>query len=822
MSSAVDNVLAAIEQVTGRKPKACGDGWQSCCPAHDDNHPSLSIAAGDDGRVLVRCHAGCPAEKVVKALGLEMSDLMPDDPSDAHGRAARAVRSARAYETAEAVVETLEGQLGPRSRTWTYTNSQGKPVGVVVRWDRDGGKEIRPVARNGKGWGIGAMPVPRPLYALSELADADLVFVTEGEKAADALRELGLVATTCAGGSQAAGKTDWSPLRGKEVVLSPDNDSSGERYADDVFRLLNELEPRPVIKEITLPGLPEKGDAVEFIAARREAGLDNEAIRAELLKLVDEVEAEVVGPISWEPPVPLGHFDLPEFPLEEFPSKLEWLRDYCAAVAESYQVPPDLPGMLVLAVGAAALAKRVEIVVVGDWHEPVNLFVAVAMEPGERKSAVFGAITRPLSEFEREEAERLAPDIARNESERVILANRLKDAETKAAKASKPEEQEEAKKKAFELKEELRNLEVLRAPRYCADDATPEAVSRLLHEQAGRIALLSPEGDTFDLMAGRYGTSGQPNLGVYLKGHAGDDIRVDRVSKDRPPEYVQHPALTVGLAVQPEVLRGLMEKKGFRGRGVLGRFLYSMPRSRVGHRSLRAMPVPPSVARRYADGIRTALRLQPATDNSGRPCAHIIRLSADAIEELDDFRQRVENELREGQAMSAIRDWGTKLPGAVCRIAGIFHGLIHASTGSPSSFEIDAETMRSAIAIGEYAVEHARAAYFEMGTDPAISLARRILDWLVKEGVTEFTKRDAFLRLRGTVRQAKETDAPLAILEEHLYIRERPRESAGPGRKPSPTYEVNPVAHAHNTQNAHNPVSVGDSAHCAHSAQGDC
>jgi hypothetical protein len=126
-------------------------------------------------------------------------------------------------------------------------------------------------------------------------------------------------------------------------------------------------------------------------------------------------------------------------------------------------------------------------------------------------------------------------------------------------------------------------------PRWLVDDATPEALAGLLATY-GRIALLSPEGDVFDQMAGRYNQAG-PNLGVYLKGHAGDLLKVDR--RGRPPEYVERPCLTIGLAVQPEVLRGLAGRPGFGGRGLLARFLYSLPESLVGRRQ----PGAPSAGR---------------------------------------------------------------------------------------------------------------------------------------------------------------------------------------------------------------------------------
>ena len=119
------------------------------------------------------------------------------------------------------------GRLASGRQSWTYHNGDGQPVGIVLRWDTPKGKEIRPVSRTDAGWVIEAMPAPRPLYGLPELAKADRVFITEGEKAADAARSLGFTATTSAGGSKAPHQADWHPLAGKECVILPDNDDAG-------------------------------------------------------------------------------------------------------------------------------------------------------------------------------------------------------------------------------------------------------------------------------------------------------------------------------------------------------------------------------------------------------------------------------------------------------------------------------------------------------------------------------------------------------------------------------------------------------------------
>ncbi len=365
----------------------------------------------------------------------------------------------------------------------------------------------------------------------------------------------------------------------------------------------------------------------------------------------------------------------------------------------------------------------------------------------------------------------------------------------------------------------MSRLEVLTSPQYIGDDATPESIALLLNDNESRFALLSPEGDIFDLMAGRYSSNGAPNLGVYLKGHAGDDIRVNRANRDFRARYIRKPALSIGVAIQPEVLRGLTLKKGFRGRGLLGRFLYSLPQSLLGHRKINACPVEPKTSTAYQGKILDALGLEPNVGENGDPCPHIVTVGSDALQEIDRFAVQVEKQLSPGGEFASMGDWAGKLVGAVCRIAGIFHGLIYATSGNPAKAQIGAETMLGAIAIGEYLIPHAKAAFFEMGADPAIDSARRILGWVSSEQITEFSRREAFNALRGGIQKVNELDIPLEILVNHGYIREVSQEHKGPGRKPSQKYKINPLWLAQNTHNAQNYQGNSSSAYSAQFAQ---
>ena len=347
-------------------------------------------------------------------------------------------------------------------------------------------------------------------------------------------------------------------------------------------------------------------------------------------------------------------------------------------------------------------------------------------------------------------------------------------------------------------------------PRWLVDDATPEALAGLLATY-GRIALLSPEGDVFDQMAGRYNQSAGPNLGVYLKGHAGDLLKVDR--RGRPPEYVERPCLTIGLAVQPEVLQGLASRPGFGGRGLLARFLYSLPASLIGRRQPGALPVPEPVADRYA------LELQALASSLAVPAGDdgpaLLTLDPQAGELLLGFERDLEPRLAADRGdLAHLAGWAAKLAGATCRLAALLHMASHLRDGWAQP--IDADTFAAAVRLAGYLVEHARAVFDLMGADPRIDDARWLLDWIARTNQAQFSRRDAHQAARGRFPKATDLEPALRLLEEHGYLRrvdpEPSRDHHGRGRPASPRFLVNPLPRAtettQTTKTTAEPVSV--------------
>lgn len=161
----------------------------------------------------------------------------------------------------------------------TYRDATGAVLFYRIRLKHPetGDKWIRPMHYNGRAFVIGEPPTPatgKPLYRLPEvLADAGPVYMVEGEACADALAALGVIATT-SGSADSADAADWSPLRGRDVVIWPDKDQAGERYARAVTAKLRGIAASVEWIDLVPLALPEHGDCVDWLAQHPHATAD--------------------------------------------------------------------------------------------------------------------------------------------------------------------------------------------------------------------------------------------------------------------------------------------------------------------------------------------------------------------------------------------------------------------------------------------------------------------------------------------------------------------------------------------------------------------
>lgn len=208
---------------------------------------------------------------------------------------------------------------------WHYRDADGRLLGLVVRYDRPANglpadKQVKPITycegpRGQREWRCKGFPEPRPLYRLDHLKgqpDAP-VLVVEGEKTAEAAtkRFPDYVVTTSPGGCKAAHKADWAPLAGRHVVIWPDGDAPGIRYADNVAEMLLKIGASSVRTVALPPGLPNGWDLADALPS----GWDE----AELLRLLAEARTPRTNP-----PLPLFRL----FYLQNFTPQMPWDRYY--------------------------------------------------------------------------------------------------------------------------------------------------------------------------------------------------------------------------------------------------------------------------------------------------------------------------------------------------------------------------------------------------------------------------------------------------------------------------------------------------------------
>lgn len=485
---------------------------------------------------------------------------------------------------------------------------------------------------------------------------------------------------------------------------------------------------------------------------------------------------------GWNDPIPLSASagdPAPPFPVGCLP---RWMQAHVLSVAAEQQVAVDLPAMLGIAALSLVNAKRYRVHVQGEWYEPVNLYLVVALPPSAGKSPVFRRFFRVVEQHEAE----LASD-ATDRAERVAQQRRM--IEKRMHKAEQAGDDIEAQ---IAL-DDLRGLPPVVIPRLLADDITVERLVDMLKEQGGRLGLVSTEGGLFDAMAGRY--SDKSNLDPYLQAWSGDTIRMDRVA--RGATIVHDPLLTIGLTVQPSVIEALAAKPEFRGRGLTARFMFAIPEDFVGRRDfLNVIPGDQGAADTYVARILAALRT-PVPE-----APETLEMDDAAHQHFSQWRNGLERRRTPQGDLRPMAEWTTKLESSTARLAG----LLAVADGAD---HINAATLSRAVDIGEYWLAHARIAHDLWGRDETAAAASIILQWLREREHGEFSVRDVYRERKSRFVTPDKVVAPLELLADLGWIRPLADGPILVGKRgvPSPRFLPHPSLSVDNStfRNNHGP-----------------
>lgn len=705
-------VALVLSRIQGARPN--GRGWMARCPAHEDRMPSLSIAQGDDGRALLHCHAGCAVKAICDALGIEERELFevgdaPPRPSETTRGGTRAAsaeppRSQRSFPRAADALRDLEGLHGKASATWRYDAPDGSPVGVIARWDTPAGKVIRPISRatSGTGWVHAGMPCPRPLYRLPELIAGEpskRIFVTEGEKAAEAVRAIGFVATTSPHGAKSAAKADWSPVAGRDVIILPDRDDPGMSYAEEVHRLCvtaGATSVRIVRLWDRWTDLPAHGDMADVVA-----GHDGppDALRQELDALVEGSPRSNDGPPPYRP-----------FPVEALPDEL---RSFVVAASRAIGCDPCYVALPLLSGIAAAIGNSRRIELKPTWTEPAILWTAIVGESGTAKSPAMEAALR----------------WARKRQAAALVEHKRKVKEHKDAMAA----HRRAMTKWNQGAEEGAPPQEPEAPiaeRTWTDDATTEAVAKLLEQNPRGILMIRDELSgwfNFDRYAG--GSGG--DVAKWIEMHGGRSMMVDR--KGAGSIFIPRAAVSIAGGIQPGILRRVLRAE-HRENGLAARLLLACP-PRV-NKTWSEATTDPATESAVAAMFERLYGLSMDTDDDGEPMPRTIPLSGEGKTEFVAFynaHARTQATLVAEEAAA----W-SKLEGYAARLALVIHLARECLADAPTHGPVDRQSMAAAVTLVRWFGDEAIRTYALLGESDKDSDLKRLTDWVGRQpdGVT--------------------------------------------------------------------------------------
>jgi Protein of unknown function (DUF3987) len=514
--------------------------------------------------------------------------------------------------------------------------------------------------------------------------------------------------------------------------------------------------------------------------------------RVQVIRELHQVEP-VCASDDWEEPLTLIDAELPDFPIEALPSVLA---EHVHESAYAIQTPIAMQAMGALAVIAAVNSRRCNVQLrSGAWPhiEPLNLYITIAADPGERKSPALKSVSFPLDNMQMEIRNEKSAEYAARAAIFDTKLQRLAELKKQAAKTNDFAEAAAKRELIAELAEDIASGPPPSVPQLLIQDITTEALASVLADQEDNCsALITPEGGVFSIIKGQYASKGSmPNMDLWLKAWGGEYHEVNR--KSTGITSIKHPMLTIGMMVQPVVLRALLQNEMMKENGFIDRFLYCIPPSLAGWRDSRDVPYP-NADYAYDRLIRQLWALPKSATPDNRANRFTITLTPDARAVYDYCQSQIEHRIRPDCDLYGMKGWASKFPGTVARIAGNIHMVKTLDAELPWNTPISAETMSEAWSIGAYLVPHAMSAYNQMRTDPCTNLAKRILKWAERKQKSAFTLKECY-EAHHTTENKEQLSAALLKLIDHGYIRFEQRNRDGGakgGPTPKPWFVIHP------------------------------
>lgn len=653
---------------------------------------------------------------------------------------------------------------------WLYLDND-LPVMAVARYDNNMDKTYRQFHWQGNKWIAGMPPSPYPLFGLPSLKNAsplDALIITEGEKCAVVLHQLGWPAISPALGAQNPAETDWSVCRYfNRFIILRDNDKSGITFAQKVSAEIKRIRPDSELFVVNLTPTIKGGDLIDWLQSTvlRGQGWNrfdfipqgtSELIKTALVQEIEKLKVTceecpevffkaIEARFDGEPrPFQVQLTPVPAFPLEIFPEEIQ---TYLAVLSSQFSQEPDYAATAFTITCSGLIGRSVHLKMraSNSWVEAANCWGMLVGAPSTKKSPMLRQIFKLLEPL--------------NKQAEKLFAMELKSYNAR-------------KRAADKAKEDFNDLPPIRR-RYTTDDITTPKLRELMAGNPKGLILKNDELKGQLERLDKQGSEGDRSFMMSCWSGL-EDYSEDRMCRDSRLNIPL--ALTwIGCIPPAPLQRYLCEAmgRGVSADGLMQRFQLVCYPNRQGTFTLSDKVMPPAIETKIQEVVKKL-----DTEFSGQPCQ--LTFSDEAQMCFDQWLVAHENDTRCG---AHPLHWESHL-GKQAKVVAVFVIILHrlkaATTGVLEAL-VSLDTLQSALKAQTYYLGHARRCYDSI-VGGAVSDSEIILGLIRQKRLPQrFKAQDIYHQGLGGLADSGRVRNALDLLQDYGWVISI-KEGSGSGR----------------------------------------
>lgn len=459
-------------------------------------------------------------------------------------------------------------------------------------------------------------------------------------------------------------------------------------------------------------------------------------------------------PPEFNPIIPLRD-DSPQrdFPIKALPPII---REMVIGIAETTGTDPAMAATSILSAISYCFTSRYRMQGKTDHSEPPMIYSFIVAEPSERKSPVVKFIKKPFVDFELKYNQEHAEEFHKIEAMKKKL---LFEADKLEKEGSKDVDQ------IAKLKTQAEQIGDVGKRRITVEDITPESLIQLMGKNKS-LLMISDEAGMLGNFTGRYSNNNIPNMDMILKAWSGESFFCDRATKESI--QISNPCLSISLAGQPYLWDSMISNPVFRNSGLLARFFYCFPKSKVGTRRYDSKSIDPIVVDNYNRLIDILLTRK----FNAKPTAEkFLKFDETAQQDFTDYYNNYIEKIQLTEFVNC-KDWGGKYHGQILRLCCIIHCVKCTIEGKcPGDVLVDVNTLCNAIDIADYYKEQAIYAFSIGGVDNEILRAEKALEIIRAKRIREGFQSALLKKCRNKIfSEPDDFYKALKLLEDYGYV----------------------------------------------------